>query len=265
MNTQTQVDEQILVREDGPGYATLRLNRPQQFNSLSEPLLDALLRELQTLARQPEVRCVVLAAAGKAFCAGHDLREMRATPKLEYYQRLFTHCGRVMQAIRDVPVPVIARVHGVATAAGCQLVAACDLAVGSASGALRRLRDQCRPLLLDALGCPLAQRVGQARVRPPGHRALHRRRDGEGLGPHQPGGERRRARRDGCSSWCGRSSPRAPRPSVMARRSFYQQRELDLPQAYALAADVMAHNMMEDDAGEGIDAFLQKRAAVWKP
>ncbi|MBO2976213.1 enoyl-CoA hydratase, partial [Burkholderia pseudomallei] len=120
-----------LLRDDRDGVATLRLNRPSQFNALSEALLDALQRELAVLAGDPHVRCVVLAAEGRAFCAGHDLREMRGTPDLAYYRGLFGQCSRVMQAIRALPVPVVARVHGIATAAGCQLVASCDLAIAA--------------------------------------------------------------------------------------------------------------------------------------
>jgi enoyl-CoA hydratase/carnithine racemase len=123
----------VLLREDSGGVTTLWLNRPQQFNALSEAMLDALQRELTAIAADPSVRCVVLAAAGKAFCAGHDLREMRASPQLDYYQDLFSRCARVMQAIQALPVPVIARVQGIATAAGCQLVASCDLAIAADS------------------------------------------------------------------------------------------------------------------------------------
>ena len=264
MNTQTHIDEKILVREDGRGYTTLRLNRPHQFNSLCEPLLDALLRELQTIARQPEVRCVVLAAAGKAFCAGHDLREMRATPKLEYYQRLFTHCSRVMQAIRDVPVPVIARVQGVATAAGCQLVAACDLAVGSASARFA-VSGINAGLFCSTPSVALSRNVSTKRA----FDLLVTARfiDAEtakdwGLINEAVGDDKLDETVLELVRTIIVKSPAAIRHG---KALFYQQRELDLPAAYALAADVMAHNMMEEDAGEGIDAFLQKRAAVWKP
>ena len=124
----------VLRSRDARGVITLTLNRPQAFNSLSEELLAALQTELDAIAADDAARVVVLAAAGKAFCAGHDLKEMRADPSLGYYQRLFAQCGSVMLAVQRLPVPVIARVHGIATAAGCQLVAMCDLAV-AASGA----------------------------------------------------------------------------------------------------------------------------------
>ena len=108
----------LVLRDNAGGLVTLRLNRPLQFNALSEAMLAALQAELDIIAGQPEVRCVVLAAEGKAFCAGHDLREMQATPKLDYYKALFAQCSRVMRWIQELPVPVIARVHGIWAAAG---------------------------------------------------------------------------------------------------------------------------------------------------
>ena len=113
----------LLVARDMRGVVTLTLNRPQAFNALNEALLAALQTELDVLAKDASLRVVVLAAAGKAFCAGHDLKEMRAEPSLTYYQKLFAQCSQVMQSLQRLPVPVIARVHGIATAAGCQLVA----------------------------------------------------------------------------------------------------------------------------------------------
>src|SRR3712207_2883758 len=124
-------NESILLREDREGVVTLTLNRPAQFNALSEEMLAALQGALDDIAADESVRCVVLAGAGKAFCAGHDLKQMRANPSQDYYEALFAGCSRVMQGIVNLPVPVIARVHGMATAAGCQLVATCDLAVAA--------------------------------------------------------------------------------------------------------------------------------------
>ena len=118
----------VITARDSRGLVTLTLNRPDAFNALSEALMSALQLELDTLAQDEEVRVVVIAAAGKAFCAGHDLREMRANPSHDYYQTLFKQCARLMMSIQKLPIPVIARVHGIATAAGCQLVAMCDLA-----------------------------------------------------------------------------------------------------------------------------------------
>src|SRR4029077_18335143 len=123
----------VLRRQDEHGVVTLTLNRPHAFNALSEAMLAALQREFEASASDESVRVVVLAAEGKAFCAGHDLKEMRAQPSLEYYQGLFAQCTRIVPPRRVLPVPVIARVQGIATAAGCQLVAQCDLAVASSA------------------------------------------------------------------------------------------------------------------------------------
>lgn len=124
------MDEPLLLQDrDDRGVVTLTLNRPGAFNALSEAMLTALGEVLDAIAADDTVRVVVLGASGKAFCAGHDLKEMRAEPSLQYYQRLFAQCTAVMLAIQRLPVPVIARVHGLATAAGCQLVGMCDLAV----------------------------------------------------------------------------------------------------------------------------------------
>ena len=129
MKTADCVSDKLLLREDTRGIVTLRLNRPQQLNALSESMLELLQQELDSIAGDPAVRCVVIAGAGKAFCAGHDLLEMRSNSSKPYYEELFARCSRVMQSLQVLPVPVIARVHGIATAAGCQLVGACDLAV----------------------------------------------------------------------------------------------------------------------------------------
>ncbi len=130
MNTETH-QEPYVLRSDSQGIATLTLNRPQQFNSLSSAMIAALQSEVDAIATDPVVRVVVIAGAGKAFCAGHDLKEMRANPGKVFMQALFTQCGRMMMTLTRKPQPVIARIHGIATAAGCQLVSMCDLAVAA--------------------------------------------------------------------------------------------------------------------------------------
>ena len=127
-----EAEEPVVLRhQDTRGVVTLTLNRPQAFNALSEVVLAALQRDLDVIAKDESVRVIVLAAEGKAFCAGHDLKEMRKKPSLDYYERLFAQCSQMMLSVQRLPVPVIARVQGIATAAGCQLVAMCDLAVAS--------------------------------------------------------------------------------------------------------------------------------------
>ncbi len=130
----SEEEETLILRtQDARGVVTLTLNRPQAFNALSEAMLAELQRELDAIACDESVRAIVIAAEGKAFCAGHDLKEMRADPSLQYCERLFARCSEMMLAIQRLPVPVIARVQGIATAAGCQLVAMCDLAVASSN------------------------------------------------------------------------------------------------------------------------------------
>ena len=121
----------VLHETDSRGVVTLTLNRPEAFNALSEGLLEALQAALDRVAADESARVVVIAAAGRAFCAGHDLKEMSAAPSQAYYEQLFAQCGRMMMTVQQLPVPVVARVHGIATAAGCQLVAMCDLAVAA--------------------------------------------------------------------------------------------------------------------------------------
>ena len=146
----------LLQRRDERGVIALTLNRPHALNALSEAMLAALGEAFDALAKDDSVRAVVLGASGRAFCSGHDLKEMRAQPSLEYYERLFAQCTAVMLAIQRLPVPVIARVHGLATAAGCQLVAMCDLAVAS-HDALRGQWHQRRALLRDPGSGAVAQ------------------------------------------------------------------------------------------------------------
>ena len=133
-NAEGSRQEPLLLREDMDNIATLTLNRPEKFNALSEDMLTALQEALDSLAEDDTVKVVVLAAAGRAFCGGHDLKEMRSTPDVDYYKYLFNKCSDMMLTMTKIPQPVIARVHGVATAAGCQLVANADLAIASTTG-----------------------------------------------------------------------------------------------------------------------------------
>ncbi|MDD5248918.1 MAG: enoyl-CoA hydratase [Rhodocyclaceae bacterium] len=256
-------EEPILLRADNGGVATLTLNRPGQFNSLSEELLAELQGALDAIAKDGAVRAVVIAGAGKAFCAGHDLKQMRANHSKAYMQQLFKQCGRVMTTLTQMPQPVIARIHGIATAAGCQLVAACDLAVAAdvarfaVSGinvglfcstpavALSRNmgRKQALEMLLtgDFIDAAEAQRRGLVnRVVP----------------SEQLDVEVKKL----TDSICGKSAAAVG----MGKQLFYRQLEMGLEGAYQLAAETMACNMMCDDAGEGIDAFMQKRKPEWK-
>lgn len=256
-------DEPLVKRSrDARGAVTLTLNRPQAYNALSEALLAALQAELDALAADDSVRVVVLAAEGKAFCAGHDLREMRAEPSHEYYQRLFAQCSAVMLSLTRLPVPVIARVHGIATAAGCQLVAQCDLAV-AASTARFAVSGVNLGLFCSTPGVPLARNLSrkqafemlvtgdfidaeEARARGLVNRVV------------EPG------TLDAEIERLVGSIVAKPRVAVaMGKQLFYRQVELGIEAAYEAAGETMACNMMEEAALEGVQAFIEKRPPRW--
>jgi enoyl-CoA hydratase/carnithine racemase len=257
-----QRDADLVLRRDRNGVAWLTLNRPAARNALSVGLMTALEAALDAVAADPSARVVVIGGAGPAFCAGHDLREMRDKPDRVLYEALFAQCSRLMLRISHLPKPVIARVHGVATAAGCQLVATCDLAVAAASArfatpgvniglfcstpmvALTRAvpRKAAMAMLLtgDLVGAEEARRIGLVNEVVPDP-AL-----------------------DGAvTALAEKIASKSPLTVAIGKEAFYQQADMDVADAYAHAARVMTRNMMTDDAGEGIDAFLAKRAPVW--
>lgn len=255
--------EPILLREERDGCVTLRLNRPRQFNALSEALLDALQRELDAIARQAEVRCVVLAASGKAFSAGHDLREMRAQSEKAYFQQLFARCGAVMQSIAALPVPVIARVQGIATAAGCQLVASCDLAVAAASARFA-VSGIDVGLFCSTPAVALTRNIAMKRA----FEMLATGRFIDAVTAQDWGLINRvvadAALDEAVAELVAQIAAKSPAAIRHGKAMFYRQWQMPLADAYAFASEVMACNMMEADAGEGIDAFLQKRTPVWR-
>jgi enoyl-CoA hydratase/carnithine racemase len=253
----------LLLREDRDGIVSLTLNRPQQFNALCDDLLAALQDALDAVADDAGARCVVLAGAGRAFCAGHDLREMRAHPKLAYYQTLFARCGQVMQRIQSLPVPVVARVHGVATAAGCQLVASCDLAV-AAQSARFAVSGIDVGLFCSTPAVALSRNVSAKRA----FDMLVTGRFIDAATAADWGLVNEAVPDAELDAAIARTTSRIVAKSRAAVRygkeMFQRQRQMPLAEAYAYAADVMARNMMEEDAGEGIDAFLEKRAPSWR-
>ncbi|MGS0891525.1 enoyl-CoA hydratase [Burkholderia stagnalis] len=256
--------EPILLREMRDGVVTLRLNRPRQFNALSEALLASLHDAFASLAADSHVRCVVLAAAGNAFCAGHDLREMRGNPDLDYYRALFVQCSRVMLAMRALPVPVIARVQGIATAAGCQLVAACDLAI-AADTARFAVSGINVGLFCSTPAVALSRNVTAKRA----FDMLVTGRFVDAATAAAWGLVNEAVPEDALDAAVARKVAeiiaKSPAAVRVGKQMFYRQRELSLDEAYAYADDVMARNMMEEDAGEGIDAFLEKRQPTWRP
>ena len=261
--TASAAPEALLKRaRDARGVVTLTLNRPQAFNALSEALLTALQRELDALETDPSARALVLSGAGKAFCAGHDLREMRAKPSLEYYQRLFTQCSTMMLTLRRLPIPVIARVHGIATAAGCQLVAQCDLAVAS-SEARFAVSGVNLGLFCSTPGVPLSRNL-------PLKQAFEMLVTGDFLDA-ATARERGLVNRvvapealDAEVETLLAGILRKPRVAIaLGKELFYRQSELGLASAYEAANRTMAGNMMEAAALEGVQAFIEKRAPRW--
>lgn len=256
--------EPILLREDRPdGRTTLVLNRPAQFNSLSNDLLEALLAELKVIAANPKVRVVVLQGAGKAFCAGHDLKEMRSNHDKAFMQALFKLCSKVMLAIQEMPQPVLARIHGIATAAGCQLVSMCDLAV-AADVAKFAVSGINVGLFCSTPAVGLSRNMGRKE-------ALEMLLTGEFIDALEakqrglvnrvvPLGELDEAVEKLVQSILMKS----PVAVATGKQMFYKQLEMGIEAAYQYAGEVMACNMMAGDAAEGIDAFIEKRKPVWQ-
>ena len=251
-------DEPLLHRaRDERGVVTVTLNRPQAFNALSEAMLEALQTEFDTLAGDEGLRVLIIAAAGKAFCAGHDLKEMRAAPSLDYYQRLFERCSRVMLAIQRLPVPVIARVHGIATAAGCQLVAMCDLAVAS-----RDARFAVSGVNL-GLFCSTPSVALSRNV--PRKAAFEMLVTGDFISADeaQAKGLVNRvvdaAELDSAVDALAARIVAKPRAAIaMGKALFYRQIEAGIAAAYADAGETMACNMMNACALDGVQAFIDR-------
>jgi enoyl-CoA hydratase/carnithine racemase len=257
------LDDPLLLRQmDDRGVLTLTLNRPQAFNALSEAMLAALQTELDAIARDERVRVVVLAAQGKAFCAGHDLKEMRAEPSLAYYQQLFARCTKVMLAIQALPVPVIARVQGIATAAGCQLVAQCDLAV-AADTARFAVSGVNLGLFCATPSVALGRNVGRKQ-------AFEMLVTGDFISAdeaREQGLVNRVVAMDALDAEIERLVARIvtkPRVALaMGKDQFYRQLEMGIASAYQLAGQSMACNMMDESALEGVQAFIDKRPPRW--
>lgn len=260
----TTEDPLLLRQQDARGVVTLTLNRPQAFNSLSEDMLAALQKEFEALSADESVRVVVIAASGRAFCAGHDLKEMRAQPSMEYYQTLFARCAKVMLAIQSLPVPVIARVHAVATAAGCQLVAMCDLAVAS-SHARFAVSGVNLGLFCSTPSVALSRNMGRKQ-------AFEMLVTGDFIAAEEAksrGLVNRVVAPDGLDAEVEQvvaSIVAKPRVAIaMGKGQFYRQLEMGIAAAYQLAGQTMACNMMEDSALEGVQAFIEKRPPAWGP
>jgi enoyl-CoA hydratase/carnithine racemase len=259
----TDVVNDLLLRSDAGGICTLTLNRPAQRNALSIALMEALSDALDRIKAESAVRVVVITGAGPCFCSGHDLKELRGDPSRAHVERTFALCSAMMQRIIALPQPVIAAVHGLATAAGCQLVATCDLAVAAEQAhfatpgvniglfcstpmvALSRAvpRKQAMEMLLtgDPIDAQTALRLGLVNRLAPAAQVME-----ETL------------------ALAAEIIAKSPLTLKIGKEAFYRQAELGLVAAYDYASQVMTENMMALDAQEGIDAFLAKRKPEWK-
>lgn len=255
--------EPLVLRRDEDGVAWLTLNRPQARNALSIALMSEMEAALETLAADRQTRIVVIAGAGPAFCAGHDLRELRANPGRQHYEAVFAQCARLMTRIVRLPKPVIARVHGVATAAGCQLVASCDLAVAAEDARF------ATPGVNIGLFCstPMVA-LSRAVGRKPAMEMLL---TGNLIGAveaRQWGLVNRVVPADkldeAVQALAREVASKSPLTLAIGKEAFYRQAELGLDAAYAYASEVMTTNMLARDAEEGIDAFIGKRPPVWE-
>jgi enoyl-CoA hydratase/carnithine racemase len=263
MNLETMNAGDILLRRDEGGITTLTLNRPNQYNVLSEEMLSAIQTALDKIARDASVRVVVITGSGKAFCAGHDLKQMRTNPSREYYDVLFTRCAEVMQTITTLPQPVIAKVQGIATAAGCQLVASCDLAIAvdSARFAVSGINVG---LFCATPAVALCRNVSRKR-------AFEMLVTGDfidadtamryGLINHAVAADELD---DKVMALADKICAKSQTAISSGKGMFYAQLEKDVKGAYQYAAMKMVCNIMTEDAGEGIDAFMQKRKPEWK-
>jgi enoyl-CoA hydratase/carnithine racemase len=252
----------VLAARTG-GIATLTLNRPERFNPLSTAMIAALQVELDAMARDASVRVVILAASGRGFCAGHDLKEMRAHHDDRMWQRrLFDECSRMMMTLTRLPQPVIARVHGIATAAGCQLVSMCDLAV-AADTATFAMPGVNIGVFCSTPAVGVQRNIGRKR-------AMEMLLTGEPIDADTAcswGLVNRVVSADAIDAEIQRFTEiilnRSPAAIALGKQTFYDQIERPLDAAYDLASETMARNALLDDAAEGMDAFLQKRPPMW--
>lgn len=258
----TQHDD-CLLRHDSQHVCTLTLNKPERYNALSEELLNALQEQLDSLRSNENIKVVVIAAKGKAFCAGHDLKQMMAQHDQGYYEALFKKCGTMMQSIVGLEKPVIAKVEGMATAAGCQLVATCDLAVAS-DDARFAVSGINLGLFCSTPSVALTRNVSRKR-------AFEMLFTGDFIDAGQAlemGLINRSVPRDQvdsvvenfCTSICSKPAVAV----ATGKRMFYRQIEMNLADAYQFAGDTMACNMMAEDTVEGVEAFIEKREPSWQ-
>lgn len=259
---ETADDTPHLLREDHEGVATLTLNRPAQMNTLSAEMLAALQSTLDDIAADRSVRVVILAAKGRAFCTGHNLKDMRANYTHDYQTQLFATCSKVMLSILRLPQPVIAKVHGMATAAGCQLVATCDLAIAGDSATFGTSGIN-NGLFCSTPAVAVSRNVNRKH-------AMEMLLTGDFIDPHRaeeiglinqvvPDADLTAA----TDALAAKLASKSAYGMTLGKQGFYRQLEMGITDAYASASADMARNMMDRDAAEGFDAFIEKRPPVW--
>lgn len=252
----------VLLQSSQDGITTLTLNRPQQYNALSAELLTALQSALDTIAADESTRVVIIAAGGKAFCAGHDLKEMRSSDDRAFHQALFDQCGQMMLSINQLPQPVIAQVNGIATAAGCQLVANCDLAV-STDDARFAVSGINVGLFCSTPAVPLSRNLLRKKAMQlllTGDFVDAQTAEQLGLVNEVVTGDELESATHALAAKIAAKSALSIR---LGKDMFYKQLSMDLADAYAYASERMACNMDSHDAREGIDAFFEKRNPEW--
>ena len=256
-------DQSILLRQDSDGITTLTLNRPQQYNALSGEMLTELQTALDDIGQDDSIRVVIIAASGKAFCPGHDLKEMRSSEEREFHQALFNQCSKMMLTINRLQQPVIACVNGIATAAGCQLVANCDLAVASEEARFA-VSGINVGLFCSTPAVPLSRNMGRKQ-------AMHMLLTGDFISAKTaqqyglvnevvPANELEQA----TTALAQKIVAKSAHAIKLGKDMFYRQLPMDLSDAYAYAAERMTCNLDSHDAREGIDAFIEKRKPEWK-
>jgi len=258
----TNTNEPLVIRKNSGSVVTLTLNSSKQFNALSVELLAAMQAELDNIAQDKTIQVLVIAANGKAFCAGHNLKEMRANPDVAFQRALFEQCSQMMLTINQMPQVVIAKVQGIATAAGCQLVAACDLAVASDNA-----KFATSGINVGLFCSTPAVAVSRNLSRKQAFEMLI---TGEFIDAHtalQQGLINRVASAEQLDQMLQSLIDTITNKSSVALKTgktmFYKQLDMELADAYEYASEVMSCNMMADDVSEGIDAFIEKRSAIW--
>ena len=263
MSVAEELEAGLVLREDRDGIARLTLNRARAYNALSLGLMAALQSELEKIATDQTVKAVVIEGAGKGFCAGHDLREMRSRTDEAFHQTVFAACSQLMLTVTDLPQPVIAKVHGIATAAGCQLVATADLAIAADSTRFGT------PGVNIGLFCSTPMVAVSRAI--PRKQVMEMLLTGEMIDAETAvaHGLINRAvleteLEDAVQEMAGKIASKSPLVLKTGKKAFYRQLEMPLADAYAYTSQVMVDNMQARDAAEGIDAFIEKRAPEWK-